>query len=230
MSMSDAYTECEERGIPTDAPDALQHLWTALSPTERREIFPFATNYDAPAFDAPPTDAVPGGYVLTEPAAGQWRMWNGTAQLRFQLVHETARNLERGYRIRYTGGETAFAPTGELREASHEVMAPHVAPVQGRLTFPPADNAARARELAAEHIRRARLRLDSGVPSGGRPWRPGDTPRAAVLHEAADVLARLAAVYLGAESPRNQAEARAYALAFRLVETSARRLAMRRLR
>lgn len=292
MSMSDAYTRCEELGIPTDVPDALGRLWEALTPAERPSIFPFARNYESPKFTA--SAAGPGGYVRSEPATGEWRMWNGTSTLVFQAVSDGPVGA---WLIRYASGEEAFSDRRELYEASHVVMAPadntssgaplpakdlaalnlahatsrllltldtkHIhhdmvrnaleayqaapksLPVRGRpdvpagstrghLSFPPAENATRARELAAEHVRRARVRLTSDVPPAGRTARPGDVPRAKVLREAADTLAKLCAVYVGTEdragSTRNLDEGRAYALAFRLVEQSARRLAMRRLR
>lgn len=212
MSMSDAYQRCEELGIPTDAPDALDRLWSALSVDERHEVFPFA-NDDESSHVVVPVQANLDADITRYCGAS---MPSGATCLR--PLNHAAEHV-------YTDAE--HVPEGAARPAA-------VPPVRGRLTFPPADGAARARELAAEHIRRARARLDNDVPKGGRPWRPGDTPRGAVLREAADVLARLAAVYLGAdsahESPRNHDEARAYALAFRLVETSARRLAMRRYR
>lgn len=241
MSMSDAYTRCEELGIDTTVPDALGRLWEALTPAERPEIFPFARNYDSPTFTA--AKAGPGGYVLTEPSAKQWRMWNGTSTLVFQVLHARARGE---YKIRYTSGEEGFSTWRELHESSHEVLPPAentpsgpvpllevigATPSAARPLFPPTEDARRARELAAEHIRRARKRMTPDVPSGGRPWRPGDETRTRVLNEAADTLARLCAVYLGARegSPRNRDEAHAYALAFRLVSASARRLAHRRI-
>lgn len=235
MNMSDAYTRCEELGIDITTPDALARLWEALTPAERPSIFPFARNYESETFTHPPVGAGPGGYVLTEPAAGQWRMWNGTAGLVFQVVAPISTGMGRVWKIRYTSGEEATSSNRELYQASHEVMAPadYARALSGpRPLFLPTEDARRARELAAEHIRRARVRLGGEVPSGGRPWRPGDETRTRVLNEAADNLARLCAVYLGARegSPRNRDEAHAYALAFRLVSASARRLAHRRIR
>lgn len=40
--MSNAFTACQELGIDTAAPDALQQLWDASTDQERRELFPYA--------------------------------------------------------------------------------------------------------------------------------------------------------------------------------------------
>lgn len=168
MSMSDAYQRCEELGIPTDTPDALDRLWDALTVDQRHEVFPFANDDGSPRTEPWP-----------RPAPSPLPVGAG-------------------------GGPVVVVP-----------------PIRGRMPWPPTPTTARARQLAAEHLIRANhAATDKSM-------------RLAVAREAADTLAKLAAVYLGADSDhassRNLAEARAYALAFRLVEGSARRVAARRL-
>lgn len=38
-----AYLQCEEMGIDTEVPDALDRLWAELDDAGRREFFPYAT-------------------------------------------------------------------------------------------------------------------------------------------------------------------------------------------
>lgn len=38
--MSDCMIRCEELGIDPAAPDALDQLWNAITPAERRTLFP----------------------------------------------------------------------------------------------------------------------------------------------------------------------------------------------
>lgn len=109
-------------------------------------------------------------------------------------------------------GHSAIASAAELARYAERTTEPPPSVARAAIA------ATRARVLALEHIRRARVRLHV------------DVPRVRVLDTAATTLARLAAVYLTGEGERNHAEARAYALAFKLVEQSAQRLARRRLR
>lgn len=299
-AMAEAHRRCTELGIDTDAPDALDRLWQAVDAEERRELFPYATDYDAaavfypngvpaltepsdgmvpaaPAEVAPPTRVVvtdrrhsdsyrEGVVVRAEPdplgrvrvrfdgmADDDWAAIETDILGRVAVPGERYRWTDRNNaaRVPFTVGErfaaghrfaglfrimSDDASPAEISDGHTAIASPtELAKFAERVTttapprvIPGALDAAHARVLASEHIRRARVRLAPDVPPGGRPWRPGDVPRLQVLTDAATTLARLCAVYLTGESERNHAEARAYALAFKLVEQSARRLAHRR--
>lgn len=43
--MSEIYTRCQDLGIDPAAPDALDQLWNAIMPAERRRLFPYAETF-----------------------------------------------------------------------------------------------------------------------------------------------------------------------------------------